>query len=144
MLRINTYLDSSTIHGIGIFAGEDIPQGTLIWEYNPMVDLTYTVDQWETLRRAVAEASFTALQRYSYKEGGRYHLCIDNAQFMNHSDSRYNVVNTAANTMLACCHIRQGEELLCNYFQYSDVDDVHAQWLAGPADANRPGREIQS
>lgn len=50
---------------------------------------------------------------------------------MNHSDSGYNVVNTAANTMLARCDIRRGEELLCNSFQYSDADDVHAERLAG-------------
>ncbi len=131
MLRIHTYLDRSVTHGIGIFAAEDIPEGTLIWEYNPQVDLTYSPEEWQKLKTTVAPACFTALERYSYKENNRYHLCIDNAQFMNHSESGYNVVNTAHNTMLAHCDIRRGEELLCNYFQYSDADDVHAERLAG-------------
>jgi len=131
MLKVHTYLDRSTTHGIGIFAADDIPAGALVWEYNPRVDLTYSPDEWQSLKAAVAPASFTALERYSYKENDRYHLCIDNAQFMNHSDSNYNVVNTAHNTMLARCDIRRGEELLCNYFQYSDADDVHAEKLAG-------------
>lgn len=131
MLKINTYLDRSATHGIGIFAAEDIAAGALIWEYNPQVDLTYTPDQWQALQAAVAVPCFTTLERYSYKENDRYHLCIDNAQFMNHSESEYNVVNTAHNTMLARCDIRRGEELLCNYFQYSDADDVHAERLAG-------------
>jgi len=144
MLRVSTYLDRSTVHGIGIFAADDIPAGTLIWEFNPLVDLTYTPAEWESLRQAAAPVSFSALERYSYKEGGFYHLCIDNAQFMNHSDTAYNVVNTPANTMLARHEIRQGEELLCNYFQYSDADDVHAQRLAGPDPlraAEETGRE---
>ncbi|MEW6595563.1 MAG: SET domain-containing protein [Thermodesulfobacteriota bacterium] len=131
MLKIHTYLDRSATHGIGIFAAEDIPEGTLVWEYNPRVDLTYSPEEWQSLKATVAPASFTALERYSYKENDCFHLCIDNAQFMNHSDSNYNVVNTAHNTMLARCDIRRGEELLCNYFQYSDADDVHAERLAG-------------
>lgn len=132
MLRINTYLDRSATHGIGIFAAEDIPEGTVVWEFNPHVDLTYTPEEWRNLQAAVTAPCFTALERYSYKENNRFHLCIDNAQFMNHSDSGYNVVNTPQNTMLARCVIRRGEELLCNYFQYSDADDVHAENLAGP------------
>ena len=131
MLKIHTYLDRSATHGIGIFAAEDIPEGTLVWEFNPRIDLTYTPEEWRALKTEVAPACFTALERYSYKENDRFHLCIDNAQFMNHSESDYNVVNTAHNTMLARCNIRRGEELLCNYFQYSDADDVHAERLAG-------------
>ena len=30
MYRVKTYLDRSLINGIGVFAGEDIPAGTLI------------------------------------------------------------------------------------------------------------------
>ena len=128
MLRVKTFLDRSSTHGIGIFAGEDIPRGTLIWEFHPQVDLVYDPDQWRELRNSVASQSFAALERYCYKENGRYCLCLDNAQFMNHCAATYNVENVSAHKMVAKADIRQGEELLCNYFDYSDPDDVH---LAG-------------
>ena len=31
MLLVRTYLDRSSIHGLGLYAGEDIRAGTLIW-----------------------------------------------------------------------------------------------------------------
>ena len=129
MLKIKTYLDRSEIHGIGLFAGQDINKGSLIWEFNPHVDLAYNCQQWKAIRDSVTPQSFAALERYSYKEGNTYYLCLDNAQFMNHSLVGSNVVNRPDNTMVARCDICQGEELRCNYFEYSDFDDVHINAL---------------
>ncbi len=39
MLLIKTKLDLSKIHGIGLFAGEDIPKGTIIWRFNSLIDI---------------------------------------------------------------------------------------------------------
>ena len=137
MLKVQTYLDRSTVHGIGIFAAEDIPAETVVWEFNPHVDLVYTPEEWGTLSTCISAQSFAVLKRYSYKEEGNYYLCLDNAQFMNHSATGYNVENfREANRMSACCDIRKGDELLCNYFQYSDKDDEHVLFLlaAGESD----------
>ena len=132
MLKVKTYLNLSRIHGIGIFAEEDIPMGTVIWEFNPNVDLIYTPEQWSNLAANLAEPSFAALKRYSYKEKGNYFICLDNAQFMNHCAAAHNVENLEeGNRMLARCDIKKGEELLCNYFQYSDSDDTHRLMLEG-------------
>ena len=130
MLKVKTYLDASSVHGIGIFAGEDIPKGSVIWEFNPYVDLVYTPEQWCSLGANISIQSFAALKRYSYKEKGNYYVCLDNAQFMNHSAVDFNVGdNREGNNMLARRDIRMGEELLCNYFQYSDSDDEHRVFL---------------
>ena len=126
MLNVATYLDRSAVHGIGLFAGEVIEAGTVVWEYNPAVDLVYTLAQWEELRAAISAASFANMRRLSFKENGRIYFCLDNAQFMNHSEACDNVGhNTALDRMAALRKISRGEELLCNYLSYSDPDDYH-------------------
>ena len=39
MLLVRTYLDRSAIHGIGLFAAERIPKGTVLWRLEPSIDL---------------------------------------------------------------------------------------------------------
>ena len=41
MLNIKTYLDRSLIHGIGLFTNQEIMAGSIVWEFNPAVDLVY-------------------------------------------------------------------------------------------------------
>lgn len=126
MLTIKNYLNHSRVSGIGLFAGEDIPKGRIIWEYFPLIDITYTLDEWKELETNLSSSSFLMLQNYSYKEDGKYIVCTDNAQFMNHSSDDYNVANTDdLKSMYACRNIKKGQELLCNYLEYSDEDDYH-------------------
>jgi len=126
MLKVKTYLDKSAVHGIGIFAAEDIAAGTVIWEFNPLVDLEFPPDRWEALRRTVCDISFQEVEKYAYKEKNRIVVCLDNAQFMNHDATTFNVSNSPdGNTMTARIPIPARQELLCNYFEYCDADDVN-------------------
>lgn len=126
MLRIKAYLDKSLINGIGIFAGEDIPEGKIIWEFNPLVDIVYSGEEWNNLTRGISPESLQHILRFTYKSNGKYYLCVDSAQFMNHGNDSYNVGNNSENdTMFARRSIKQGEELLCNYFEYCDSDDFN-------------------
>jgi SET domain-containing protein len=126
MLTVKTYIDKSSTSGNGVFAGEDILSGKIIWEYFPLIDITYSQEEWEELRRVVSIASFNNLENYAYKEEGKYIVCLDNAQFMNHSSLDFNISNTPdLKSMYAIRNISAGEELLCNYFEYSDDDDRH-------------------
>ena len=126
MLRIKTYLDKSPLHGIGIFAGEEVPAGTVIWEFNPLIDLEFSPERWGDMRRRLSPPSFREVEKYSYKEKGRFIVCLDNAQFMNHDNTDYNVSNSAdGNSMIAGRMIAAGEELICNYFEYCDQDDAN-------------------
>ncbi|HIJ78554.1 MAG: SET domain-containing protein [Desulfobulbaceae bacterium] len=130
MLIVKTYLDRSTIHGIGIFAGEQIACDAPIWEFNPAVDLEFTVEQWLAMKKTISPQSFNNLLRSSYKENNRIYLCMDNAQFMNHSTEIANIrQDEIRNTMHAKRTIQCGEELLCDYFAYSDPDDLHLKSL---------------
>ena len=143
MLKINTYLDRSKLSGVGLFAAEDIQRNRIIWEFNPAVDLVFTTDRWESLLTGVAAPSRDALRRYSYKSNNLLYLCTDNAQFMNHGDITKNIGNNAANdTMYALRDIHAGEELLCDYFEFSDTDDYHLRHIPPPGSVSmlRPHR----
>ena len=131
MLNVKTYLDRSLIHGIGLFASQDIKAGTLVWEFNHAIDLAYSPEQWDSLRANTSSQSFRNLLQLSYKEDGYIYICMDNAQFMNHSESRNNVTHygTSKSRMYALRDIPIGEELLCNYNSYSDQDDYHVRKL---------------
>ena len=126
MLTIKTYLDKSSVNGIGIFAGEDIPEAKVVWRFNPWVDIVYSGEEWNHLKSDISPESLNQILKYAYKSQGNYYVCIDSAQFMNHSEDRFNIVNNSANdTMFALRNIVKGEELLCNYFEYCDADDYN-------------------
>ena len=129
MLLIKTFLDRSVLHGVGLFAGQNLIIGTLVWELNDLVDLKFTLGEWNFLKERISLQSFNNLLRLSYKENGFIYLCIDNAQFMNHSRTCCNISHDFAfkNRMYASRDILKGEELLCNYHEYSDPDDYHVK-----------------
>lgn len=126
MLTVPTYLDRSLLHGIGLFSASFLAEGVLVWEHNPRVDLTFEPDQWMALKKELSSWSFENLRIHSYKEKGCLVLCLDNARFMNHSGSLANVrQDREEDRMFAARDVEAGEELLCNYFEYSDCDDFH-------------------
>jgi len=132
MLRVRTFLDRSAMHGIGVFASEDIAEGSVVWEYNSVLDMTFSPEQWAALMSGCSPESLEQIQRYTYKEGGRYVLCTDNAQFMNHADMSSNVRNDRdVDVMYARKPIRAGEELLCDYREFCDTDDVNLRAVTG-------------
>lgn len=126
MLLIRTYLAPSPISGIGLFTAEDIPKGKMIWDYFPPIDITFSPEEWNELSVNLSTPSFAMIRNYVYKENGKYILCTDNAQFMNHHSSSFNVVNTDdLKSMYALRNIEKDEELFCHYGDYSDADDYH-------------------
>lgn len=130
MLKVKTYLDRSPIHGIGLFAGERVKAEQEVWAFHAKVDLLLEPSQWQALEVELAEHSFSQIRQLAYKEDGRFYICIDNAQFMNHCAGSCNVANLKeGNTMVALRDINEGEEMLCNYFEFCDQDDWCMQWL---------------
>jgi SET domain-containing protein len=84
MLLIRTFIAPSSIHGCGVFAAEPVHAGTLVWEFNEVIDLEITADQIAQLPLAARE---TALARSFVNEDGRLILARDNGVFFNHSDA---------------------------------------------------------
>ncbi len=44
MLLVKTKLGVSSVHGIGLFAAQFIPKGTVTWEYHPEFDTSFDED----------------------------------------------------------------------------------------------------
>ena len=55
MLLIKTYLDKSPIHGVGVFANEFVKKGTVVWQFNPLVDIILTEEQLNELPEVIKE-----------------------------------------------------------------------------------------
>ena len=114
MLRVRTYLAPSTIEGIGLFAAEPIPRGTLIWKHDERFDLSYDLREIDEEDALLHEM----LRCYGYQPSDApvVVLCGDNARFMNHS-SRPNA-DDIGDLTIACRDIAKGEEITCDYAKF--------------------------
>ncbi|MGI3899999.1 MAG: SET domain-containing protein [Janthinobacterium lividum] len=112
MFLIHTRVGPSPIHGIGVFAVRAVPEGTVVWRYDPAFDRIVTDD--EVTR---SPAGFRAyLDAYAYPAAdldGAIVLCCDHAKFLNHSETP----NTAERPFLSVASrpIAAGEEITCDY-----------------------------
>lgn len=82
MYRVRVYVDKSPIHGLGVFAGENIPKGTIVWEHVPGFDQVFTQEQYNRF----PQQARSYLDMYAYWEKGLIHLCGDQGIYTNHSD----------------------------------------------------------
>lgn len=128
MIYVKTKLKESLIHGIGCFADEDIPRGTLIWKFTKGFDQEFGLDFPEKLCKTTREQFL----KYAYisKTTGNYILCTDDTRFFNHSKNN-NVINISDDNEqegidIAATDIQAGEELTYDYNvfapSYDDVD----------------------
>jgi SET domain-containing protein len=118
MLLVKTFLDKSPIHGIGLFAAERIPRGTVIWRLTPTIDLLLTTGELE----ALPPASRWQIQKYTYLDPvlGRYVLCGDDARFFNHADAPncHDHPDARGGYTVAARDIAAGEELTSDYASF--------------------------
>jgi SET domain-containing protein len=119
MLKVKTYLDNSTINGIGLFANQFIEKGTLIWKFTIFVDRTFSKHVVENMPESDMKEF---IMKYSYLDNDsfpHYVLCVDDARFMNHA-KKPNTSNGEGKTTIANRDIMEGEELTCNYYEIDD------------------------
>ena len=121
-LRVRAKIAQSRIHGMGLFAEEFIPKGTLIWKFDPEMDSLITPEQMDRL----PEPAKVQALKYSYlcKDTGLYVLCGDDSRHMNHSDDP-NTASTEGKGVegvtIAARDIASGDEITTNYNEY-DVE----------------------
>lgn len=115
MLRVKTKIGLSSIDGIGLFADQFIPKGTVTWQYDPEFDSAF--DE-ETIKRLPnQQAKDTFLKRCYYDYSLKKHiLCGDDQYFINHSNNP-NIESTPRQDV-ALRDIQIGEELLCDYTKF--------------------------
>jgi SET domain-containing protein len=119
MLLVKTRIGQSRIHGLGLFAAQDIPKGTPVWKMVPWFDLVLSPDQ-------IAKLSDPAKEQFIHcghldMFTGTYVLCADEARYLNHSDDpniRCNDGSTEEDQDIAVRDIQEGEEITINYKEY--------------------------
>ncbi len=114
MLLVKTRIDRSNFHGIGLFAAEFIPKGTMTWQYKPEFDLSYSKEIVQKMP-VYARKRFLDYSYFDFDQK-KYILCFDDQRFINHS-SNPNIKSTP-NSDVAIRDIKKGEELTCNYEEY--------------------------
>ncbi len=116
MLLVQTYVDFSPNKGIGLFAKENILEGTKYWIRNEIFDNVISPQQLVLLE----EIAVSYIKEHGFLEiTGNWYLCCDNARFSNHSENPnskdYFDSKGLVEFTLASKDILTGEEILCNY-----------------------------
>ena len=114
MLAVKTRLGESQIEGVGLFAAEAIPKGTVVWRYDPRLDLKLDMRDIEPSDTITREW----LMRYGYQPNDEpvYIVCGDNARFMNHSETPN--CDDVNDLTIALVDITEGEEITCDYARF--------------------------
>ena len=110
MMLVKNYVAASDVHGVGLFAGEDVRAGERIYEHHTAVDLTMTREQVSKIGREFLR--FMGVYSYSERPG-EVVISLDNSRFMNHAAEP----NTAWDKEhgWATRDIKRGEEMTCDY-----------------------------
>ena len=122
---LNTLTETrpSPVHGLGIFAKTDIPEGTVWWRARPCDVLLIEQDQFDTFRTShhspVSRALLEALYTYSYysAEDDALILILDHARYTNHSFQPNSTVVDEPGVIgsITLRDIQAGEELVEDY-----------------------------
>lgn len=115
MLCIKTRLMPSRISGIGLFADEHISKGTIVWKFEPNIDVLLSKDDIEKL----TDASKKQVYNYAFLDTNhkKYMLCGDDARFFNHSTEN-NCTDEFPDITIALRDISKGEELMVDYRKF--------------------------
>lgn len=124
MLLVKTTIGPSSIQGMGLFADEIIPSGTLVWVENNLMDRVYT----EFELNQMGDLAKVRVKEYAWYDRDRslWVLPGDDARFINHSDSP-NLDGSSSQGVFAIRHILPGEELTENYRVYHMGDAPYLQ-----------------
>lgn len=117
---VKTKIGPSSINGIGLFADQFIPKGTVVWKFMPNFDLLMSEQEINKLSKPARDQFY----HYAYldKKHGRYMLCFDDARFFNHTKNP-NCDEKIDDITIAARIIQVGEELTVNYKDfYGDID----------------------
>ena len=116
MLTVSTYVAPSAIEGLGVFAGEFIERGRLMWSLNPKFDIFIYGEEIEGLTPHMQDF----IARYSYPHLEMPGVAVvdsDNGRFMNHTltpNTDFRIFDKG----YALVDIAQGDEITCNYHEF--------------------------
>lgn len=135
MLAVKTVVKQSTIAGMGLFADEDIKEGTIVWEYTEKSCSVFNKEQFQVFLESYHKTEKEIIQyilTYSYYQAKLKGLilCLDDGRFVNHSEKpnlkgpAHMDRDTSWQYSIACRDIKKGEELTEDYRTYDS-----SEWL---------------
>lgn len=142
MMTIQTYLDKDEYGGRGVFAGESVKKGDVVWRYNETATRVISIDEYRALI-AIDDEMAKTLKKHSYPWRLNYNGVflpvlmhdLDNANFTNHSDTPNmgNITDPAhphyherSDVSIALRDIAKGEQLTYDYFSF--VEGSMDEW----------------
>lgn len=117
-MLVKTYVAPSSIHGMGLFANEDILKGTEVWKWMDGIDVVIPDWKYNVLHPTIQEH----IQHYAWFEDGLYFLCADNGKFANHSETPN--LDSDGKSDIVLRDIKKGEELTYNYWKFHKGDKL--------------------
>ncbi len=117
-------LKESPLHGIGLFADQDIVKGTLIFTASPLLDVNLTPEQFDSLD--AKEKEEVRWWGFFDQPTQMWHVDFDVAHFVNHSYEPTTSQDAGHTTayLIALRDIQVGEELTQNYLEFETVEDL--------------------
>src|SRR5262245_47303577 len=116
----------SQVHGLGVFAVTDIPQGTQWWSADLSDTITISRAQFEALVSSASspasDALMSAIQEYSIYLAALDLMVLipDNGRYVNHADVPNSVASVTGTLLgsVASRDIAAGEEIVEDYATY--------------------------
>ena len=120
MMHIKYNLTLSSIHGIGIFAKENIPKDFCITEASPLLDINLTEKQFTSL--SVSEQNEIKHHGHFDKILHKWHVDFDMTRFANHSEdpNLKQKYNKKGYYIITLKNIKDDEELTINYSDFEN------------------------
>jgi len=120
MFLIDTYLDKSKIHGVGVFSKENINKGRRIKEERPEFEMEFDKNKLPSMPLALAKLIDTHAHERRLGSGILV-LGLDNEKYLNHSDNP-----SVDDDGIALKNINIGDEITIDYRNF---DDNIKTWL---------------
>ena len=129
MIHIAYKLKSSGLHGVGLFADEDIKKGKLVYTASPLLDLNITQEQFDRLDQK--EKDEVLWWGFFDQPSKMWHVDFDVSKFINHSSDA--TVTQDENHdeayLIAVRDIKSGEELTQNYLEFETQEDLERRGI---------------
>lgn len=114
MILVKTVVKPSPGRGLGLFADEFIPKGTIWWKWDESFDRIFTEEQVQMMPEVIQDFMYNF--GFEFKPGYRY-ICMDNSRYTNHADEGNSYSDDLGNS-IAKIDIQPGDEILENYSNF--------------------------
>lgn len=130
MIHISYKLKTSNLHGIGLFADQDIAKGQVIYTASPLLDLNITQEQFDSLDRR--EQDEIIWWGFFDRPSQMWHVDFDVSKFINHAYDATVTQDPAHDEayLVAKRDIKAGEELTQNYLEFESQADLVRRGVA--------------